>query len=293
MDIELSRKVRFKLFLENIKDFWKRFSRNKPAVVGLAIIFFLLLISVTVQLLPIANPHKADTLSSLKPPSAEHFFGTDLLGRDVFSRVLYGTQISLFTGFLAGIVTIAIGTAIGVFAGYVGGRIDDLLMRITEIVLVIPAFMLAILVVAVFGSNLWMIVAVIGFLHWPATARIIRSQVLSLKEQEFVESAKAIGADWKQIIFRQLVPNIVSSMIVLWSLVTSRAIIVEASLSFLGLGDPNYVTWGQMLLGSLNYMRTAWWGAVFPGLAIFLTVIAFNMVGDGLTEVFNPRLRDI
>ncbi|OGD44851.1 hypothetical protein A3K79_03490 [Candidatus Bathyarchaeota archaeon RBG_13_46_16b] len=293
MNNEYSSKLRLKLYLENLKDFWRKFSRNKPAVVGLIIILILVFISATAPFLPIANPSETDTYASLKPPSPEHPFGTDLLGRDIFSRVIYGSRISIMIGFLAGVVTITLGTAVGVFSGYVGGRIDDLLMRITEIVLILPAFMLAILVVAVFGSNLWMIVAVVGFLHWPASARIIRTQVMSLKEQEFIESARAIGADWKQIVFQHLIPNVFSSMIVLWSLMTSRAIIIEASLSFLGLGDPNFVTWGQMLLGALTYLRTAWWGAVFPGLAIFLTVISFNLIGDGLTEALNPRLREI
>ncbi len=293
MDSESTTRIRLRLLISNLKDFWKRFSRNKPAVLGLIIIIVLVVISASAHFLPIQNPREADTMASLRPPSQEHPFGTDLLGRDIFSRVIYGSQISILIGFLAGAVTITVGTAVGVFAGYIGGRFDDLLMRITEIFLIIPAFMLAILVVAIFGSNLWMIVAVIGLLHWPASARIIRAQVLSLKEQEFIESARAIGADWKQIVFRHLIPNVVSSMIVLWSLMTSRAIIIEASLSFLGLGDPNFVTWGQMLLGALTYLRTAWWGAVFPGLAIFLTVISFNMVGDGLSEALNPRLREI
>lgn len=281
------------LYIRGIKSFWVRFSRNKPAVFGLVMIVFFAGLSLSAPFLPISNPYEPDTSASLAPPSYAHPFGTDLLGRDIFSRVIFGSRISLLVGFLAGIVTIVVGTAIGVFAGHAGGLIDDLLMRFTEIILIIPAFLLALLVVAVFGSNLWLIVGVIGLTHWPGSARIIRSQVLSLKGQEFIEGARAVGCNQFQIVFRHLIPNVVSSMIVLWSLMTSRAIIVEASLSFLGLGDPNFVTWGQMLLSSLAYMRSAWWGAVFPGLAIFLTVLSFNMVGDGLTEVFNPKLREI
>ncbi len=286
-------RIRFHLLIKNLKDFWLRYSRNKPAVIGLVIIFVLVIIAIIAPYLPLRDPMAIDTRNGLQPPSLDYPFGTDILGRDILSRVVFGSRVSLLVGFLAGAVTILVGTAIGVIAGYLGGLIDDLLMRITEIVLIIPAFMLAILVVAIFGSNLMMIVAVIGFLHWPSSARIVRSQVLSLKEQEFIQSAKAIGCTGIQTVFRHLIPNIVSSIIILWSLMTSRAIIIEASLSFLGLGDPNFVTWGQMLLRALSYLRIAWWGAVFPGIAIFLTVISFNMTGEGLTEAFNPKLREL
>jgi peptide/nickel transport system permease protein len=286
-------KVRFHLWIKNLKDFWLRYRRNKPAVVGLMIIITLVVIAIVAPFLPLRDPMAIDTRNGLQPPSLDHPFGTDLIGRDVLSRVIFGSRVSLLVGFLAGAVTLLVGTTIGVIAGYLGGIIDDVLMRITEIILIIPAFMLAILVVAIFGSNLTMIVAVIGLLHWPSSARIVRAQVLSLKEQEFIQSAKAIGCTGIHTVFRHLIPNIVSSIIILWSLMTSRAIIIEASLSFLGLGDPNFVTWGQMLLRALGYLRTAWWGAVFPGLAIFLTVISFNMAGEGLTEAFNPKLREL
>ena len=228
----------------------------------------------------------------LSPGTSGHFLGTDHLGRDVYSGLLLGARVSLIVGVFAAAVSASIGTLVGALAGFYGGKIDDLLMRITEMFLVLPRFFLVLLVVAFFGANVWVLASVFGILIWPPTARLVRVEFMSLKERPFVIAATAGGCSKMRLIGLHILPNAAYVAIVNSSLQISQVVIEEAGLSFLGLGDPNNVSWGQMLNTALFYARTAWWLAVFPGLAIFLTIISFNILGDGVNDALNPRHRE-
>lgn len=229
--------------------------------------------------------------SPLAPPSARHPFGTDDLGRDIWTGVLHGARVSLMVGVLAATTSAVIGILVGSVAGYYGGRAGDLLMRITEFFLVIPTFLLALVLVAVTRPSIWNIIVTIGVLGWPSTARLVRAEFLALKQREFVMAARAIGASSSRILFKQILPNATPPIIVNTSLGVAAAILVEAGLSFLGLGDPNLFSWGLILRNSREFLRMAWWMPTFPGLAIFVTVLSLNLVGDGLNDALNPRLR--
>jgi peptide/nickel transport system permease protein len=214
------------------------------------------------------------------------------MGRDQLSRVIWGTRISLFVGFVSAGISIGVGVILGSVAGYYGGIVDDLIMRFVDFFLVIPTFFLILLIIAMYGTSIWNIMFVIGLTAWPSTTRLIRGQFLSLKEQPFVEAEKALGASDLRIIFRCILPNAIHPVLVNLSFRVGSAIISEAGLSFLGLGDPRSISWGQMLNVAQRFIRTAWWMAIFPGLLISLAVLSFNMVGDGLNDALNPRLME-
>lgn len=238
------------------------------------------------------DPWESSFGEKLQPPSWGHLMGTDHFGRDVFSRIIYGSRISLLIGFLAAVITITIGVLLGAVSGFFGGVIDNILMRVTELFMVIPTFFLILLIVAVFGGRIWNVIVVIGITTWPGTARVVRASFLSLKEKEFVEAARLIGSNNFRLIFKHIIPNAMGPVLVLTSLRVASSILAEAGLSFLGLGDVKYVTWGQLLYKAQLYMRISWWSAVFPGLMIFVAVLGFNLVGDGLTDALNPRLKE-
>ena len=226
------------------------------------------------------------------PGSAGHVLGTDHLGRDMYSGLMLGSRVSLIVGVFAAVMSVSLGTLVGALAGFYGGKIEDFLMRITEMFLVLPRFFLVLLVSAFFGANVLMLAGVFGLLIWPPMARLVRAEFISLKEWPFVIAATAGGAGKARIIFLHILPNAAYVAIVNSSLQISQVVIEEAGLSFLGLGDPNHVSWGQMLNTALFYARSAWWLAVLPGLAIFLTIMSFNILGDGVNDALNPRLRE-
>ena len=226
-------------------------------------------------------------------PSAQHIMGTDDLGRDVFARVVLGGQISLIVGVVSALIATALGCLIGAVAGYGGGMADELLMRGAEVFQVIPRFLLAIVIVALFGTGLVKIVLVIGFLSWPGAARIIRAQVMVIRREEFVLSAIMSGARTPRVLWRHILPSVSPYLIVTVFLQMGAAILVESFLSFLGLGDPSSPSWGLLLQQAQLYLRTAWWMTAFPGLALALTIFSLNLIGDGMGTLGDPRARRI
>ncbi|MBP6852746.1 MAG: ABC transporter permease [Rhodoferax sp.] len=228
--------------------------------------------------------------NALQPPlTAGHWLGTDDLGRDIWTRVVYGTRVSLTVGIVSAFFAVLIGVIAGAIAGYYGGWADALLMRIAEFFQTLPRFVVALIVIAVFGASLAKMILVIALLSWPQLARVVRATVATLRQSQFVDAARVAGMGHGAIILREILPNVAAPIIVLGSLDIASAILIEASLSFFGLGEPNLVSWGGMLNDAQQYLRSAWWMSAFAGLAIALTVWAFNLLGDALNDALNPR----
>jgi peptide/nickel transport system permease protein len=270
-----------------------RFMENRLAVAGLFVIVVLYGIALAAPLISRYDYQVQEPGMRTKPPSAAHWLGTDADNRDVYARLIKGGQVSLAAGFAAVVIIMAIGTTLGAVAGFFGGWIDGLIMRLTDILLSIPLILLLITAASLFTPGLRTTVIVIGVSSWPGAARLVRGQFLALKHQEFVTAARAIGASSLRIMFRHLIPNTLAIIIVEATLWLSYAILLEASLSYLGLGvQIPTPSWGNMLQGGQReLLYGAWWLTVFPGLAIFLTVLAFNLMGDGLRDALDPRHR--
>lgn len=275
---------------EKAQRFWKEYQKNKPAVAGLAVIAFFVVIAFSANLIAPSDPFDISG-ENLAQPSAKHPLGTDDLGRDIYTGVVKGSRVSLTVGFLSALISTFIGILIGGFAGYFGGRSENVLMRISDFFLIIPRFFLAMLVIVLFGASLLNIIVVIGITSWPGTARLARAEFLSLRELEYVESARVLGASNMRIIFSEILPNAAPPIIVNSAISMSTAVLIEAGLSFLGLGDPSLVSWGSLLRNAQSFLRVAWWLAFFPGLCILLTAWGLNLIGDGLNDALNPRLR--
>ena len=226
---------------------------------------------------------------TLQPPGAPYWFGTDDVGRDILSGVLHGARVSLLVGLLSALGAVVIGVAVGTLAGYCRGRVDAVLMRATEWVLVVPQFLIVLVVAAIFGADLRLVVAVIAAVSWPTTARLTRAQFLALAEREFVTAARVLGSSDPRIALRQILPNALAQIVVTASLQIPAAILSEASLRFLGLSDPSRLSWGGMLKQAHNFLQQSWWMAFFPGIAIFLTVLSFYLAGEALNEALDPR----
>ncbi len=270
------------------------FSKNRTAVVGLMAIVGLYLIALITPLIAPHDPNVQYDLVSLRfnGMSAAHPLGTDELARDVLSRLLYGARVSLAVGLLAVTIAVTIGTALGAIAGYLGGVVDSVIMRFVDMVMSFPRLILLITAIAVFQPSMGLIVMVLGLTLWPGTARIVRGEVLSLREREFVEAAVALGYSKRRIIRRHLIPNALAPVIVAATLGIGNTIVLEAGLSFLGLGVPEPTpSWGSMVAAGRDHLLDAWWLSTFAGLAIVLTVLSFNLVGDGLRDALDPRLR--
>ena len=269
---------------------WKVLSRQR---MPLAALVMLLILGAGGAFAPTILPRDPNAMTSdtLSPVSAAHPFGADYLGRDVLTRMAYGIKASFIVGLAVAAIAMSIGLACGLVAGYYGGWVEHLLMRMADALLILPGFFLALIVAFLFGGRLFTVIMLLGLTGWPQIARITRAEVLSLKATEFVESARAIGASNGRIMLREILPNALPPVLAIMALLMSYGILSEASLSFLGVGDPNVISLGGMLSNGLQYATTAWWVPTFPGAAIFLLVLLLNIAGDGLSVALNPYAR--
>lgn len=263
--------------------------RNKPASIGAIFLIVLILAAIFAPLITPYDPNAQD-YEFLAPPSREHYFGTDDLNRDLFSRIIYGARVSLFVGFSTVLISMIIGVAMGLWAGYYGGWVDTVIMRYIDLQWAFPNFIIAVYLVAVFGTGLLNVIIAITLAFLDDFARVVRGMVLSLRSQEFVEASRSIGAHNNRIILRHILPNTAAPIIVQATVSVSYAILAEAGLSFLGLGvEPSTPTWGLILSDARSFFSRAWWLAVFPGLAITLTVLSINFLGDALRDILDVR----
>lgn len=272
----------------------KRDFRRKYAQMGLAVILIMFLVAVFANFIAPYDPEEINLEpdARLQPPTLTHLLGTDDLGRDVFSRMVYGARISLSVGFVAVFLSLVIGVTVGAIAGYFGGWVDTLIMRVVEIVMCFPRIFLILMLIAFLGPNIIIVMAVIGLTGWTGLARLVRAEFLSLKERDYVQAARALGAGDRRIIFKHILPNALSPVYVSAVLGVGGAILIESSLSFLGLGvQIPTPSWGNILTSGMHYIESAWWLMLFPGLAILITVLSYNLVGETLRDILDPRLK--
>jgi peptide/nickel transport system permease protein len=276
--------------MTSAREFWRRFRRHRSGMVGLVTLAVVAAIALSAPVLFPGDPfRKVD--QPFAPPFGAHLFGTDVLGRDVAAGVAHGARTSLLIGCLATVIAVLIGTGIGGLAGYYGGRVDDVLMRVTEFFQTIPTFLFAIVLLAILSPSVRTIIFAVAVVTWPPVARLARGEVLALRAREFVQACVGLGMTDRRVLLRHVLPNCLSPIIVTGSLTVATAILIESALSFLGLGDPNVMTWGFMIGAGRTFLRTAWWLCTIPGLAILVTVLAINLAGEGLNDTLNPRLR--
>lgn len=274
------------------KDFRKRFWKNRMAVAGSVIVVLLFVVSLLAPWLAPYDPNAIDLKNVLAPPSGGHPFGTDPLGRDVLSRMIWGAGISLKVGFVATGIAILIGTMLGAVAGYYGRWVDAVIMRFVDIMLCFPSFFLILAVIALLEPSIWNIMIVIGLTGWMGVTRLVRADFISLKERDFVQAARVIGAGDPRIIFLHILPNAMASVLVTATLGVAGAILTESALSFLGIGvQPPTPSWGNILTAGKDNIDIAWWLSFYPGLAILITVLGYNLLGEGIRDALDPRLR--
>jgi len=273
-------------------DFWYSFSRNRMAMAGGIVVILLFVVSLLASWISPYDPNEINLHEVLSNPSFTHLFGTDQLGRDVLSRMIWGAGISLKVGFLATGVAICIGVILGAIAGYYGRWVDTVIMRFVDIMLCFPAFFLILAVIAILEPSIWNIMIVIGLTSWMGITRLVRADFISLKERDFVQAARAIGASDLRIIFRHILPNAMASVLVAATLGVAGAILTESALSFLGIGvQPPTPSWGNILTAGKNNIDIAWWLSLYPGLAILITVLGYNLLGEGIRDSLDPRLK--
>jgi peptide/nickel transport system permease protein len=271
-----------------MRGFLGKMARHPSGTVAGGFILLLIVLGVGVNFIPQLDPHVLSN-EVMEAPSAAFPLGTDELGRSVLAGLLYGIQISVTVGFFAALVATVIGVLIGSVAGFYGGWLDTAVMRIAEFFQVIPSFILAAVIVALAGPGLTQIIVVVGMLAWPQVARVMRGEVIRVKQLEFVDAARCLGIREHHVLLREVIPNAVAPVLAVGTLIVGQAILLEASLSFLGLGSVELVSWGRMLNSGQRFLFNAWWLSFFPGTAIFLTVLAFNVLGDAIGHVLNPR----
>ena len=269
-----------------------RFLRHRPAVAGLVMLLTVVLAAALAGVIYPGNPFSI-VGKPFQPPFSEHLLGTDSLGRDLAAGLLHGARTTLLVGVVATVIASVVGITVGGLAGYFGGRLDSLLMRFTELFQTIPFFLFAILLVAVLGASIRSVIFAIAVVSWPPMARLVRGEFMAMRNREFVQACVSLGMGHTRIIVVHILPNTLSSIIVTGSLMVATAILIESGLSFLGLSDANTMSWGFIIGSGRTVLRTAWWICAVPGLAILLTVMAINLVGDGLNDALNPRLRSL
>lgn len=280
-------------FLKGFKmGFWEMFYKKKLAIVGCAIVVLLFVISLLAPWISPCDPGAIDLHNVLAPPSGDHWFGTDQLGRDVLSRMIWGARISLKVGFVATGLAILIGMVLGAVSGYYGGWIDAVIMRFVDVMLCFPTFFLILAVIAFLEPSIWNIMIVIGLTGWMGVTRLVRADFISLRERDFVRAARAIGANDARIIFLHILPNALASILVAATLGIAGAILTESALSFLGIGvQPPTPSWGNILTAGKDNIDIAWWLSLYPGLAILVTVVGYNLLGEGIRDASDPRLK--
>lgn len=272
--------------------FWPRIRRNRLALFGGSVVLALFIVSLLAPLISPFDPSAINAYTVLSPPSWHHWFGTDELGRDVFSRVLYGSRVSLKVGFVAVGIAVSIGTVIGLVSGYFSGLVDSALMRVVDVMLCFPAFFLILAIITFLEPSIWYIMMVIGLTGWMGVARLVRAETLSIREMDYILAARCIGCSNTRIIFRHILPNAVSPVLVSATLGIAGAILTESALSFLGIGvQPPTPSWGNILTSGKDYIEFAWWLSLFPGLAILVTVLAYNLLGEGIRDALDPRVK--
>jgi peptide/nickel transport system permease protein len=272
--------------------FWPRLAHNRFAVAGAIVVLLMLAVALLAPLIVRFGPNEINAWAVLEPPSLKHWFGTDDLGRDVFSRIVYGAKISLQVGFVAAGIAVLIGTILGLVAGFYGGWIDNVLMRFVDIMFCFPTFFLILAVITFLRPSIWYIMIVIGLTGWMGVARLVRAETLSIREMDYIMAARCIGCSDRRIIFRHILPNAVSPALVAASLGIAGAILTESALSFLGIGvQPPTPSWGNILASGKDYIEFAWWLSLFPGLAILVTVLAYNLLGEGIRDALDPRVK--
>lgn len=274
-----------------MKGFLRRFARNRAALAGVAILLVVVAMAFAAPLLYPGDPWDMVAEPFLAPGAPGYPFGSDMMGRDLAAGIFHGARVSLLIGLVATLVALCLGVGIGALAGYYGGLVDTLLMRVTELFQTIPAFLFAIVLVAIFKPSVTTIVLAIGVVSWPPVARLTRGEFLSLRSRDFVQACVAMGMGDLRIIVLHCLPNALAPIIVTGSLMVATAILTEAGLAFLGLGDPNVMSWGTIIGAGREVLRTAWYVCTLPGIAILLTVLALNLVGEGLNDALNPRLK--
>jgi peptide/nickel transport system permease protein len=267
----------------------RQFLQIPAGLAGTLMLGAILFVAIGASWLYPGDPWAMVAEPNLPPFSPGYLFGTDMLGRDVAAGVAHGSRVSLAIGVIATLVAVTVGTVLGAFAGYFGGLTDDLIMRFTEIFQTIPGFLLALLMVAIFGPSIYSIVFAIGVISWPSVARLVRAEFLSMRTRDFVKAAVLGGQSHLRIVFRQILPNTLSPIVVAASLMMATAILLESAISFLGLGDRSMITWGFMIGAGRTSLLRSWWLSAIPGVAIFITVLALNFMGDALNHVLNPR----
>lgn len=281
--------------MSDFHDFWRRFRRNTLAMLGLIVVIGLVLTAISSFIVaPYDKVVAQDFPSTLQPPSLAHPMGTDQLGRDVLLRVLYASRTSLLVGFTVVLIGMTVGTSLGLLAGYLGGWVDSVISRFSDVMLAFPFLLMAIAVTAALGPSLWNLIIALGVATFPSYTRLVRGSVLAIKAEQFVDAAQSIGVGKVRIMLRHILPNLMGTLLVYGTLRVSTAILAESGLSFLGLGaQPPEPTWGNMLSDAREYLLFYRWLPLFPGLAILVTVLGFNLLGDGLRDILDPRLRDV
>jgi peptide/nickel transport system permease protein len=292
VDVDTSKNLESYETTSPLRDMWVRLKRNKLALFGLFLVVSLILIALFAGVISPYDPIQISLKQSLKPPSLAHLMGTDVLGRDIFSRIIYGARASLIIGVVATSISLVIGVIVGAISGYYGGWLDSILMRITDVFFAFPFFLLAIAIMTFLGPSFINIFIALGIVGWTNYARLVRGQVMSVKGCDYVEAAHAVGAKDARIIWKHVMPNTLAPIIVYTTMNIGGVILAEAGLSFLGIGvQPPSPSWGLMLSEASNFIFNAPWMVIWPGIAIFLTVLGYNLLGDGLRDALDPRMK--